>query len=290
MYTLGAKGLSWKSLHVGPGTIDISGPGDIVATVGTDQNGIVYTRSGFATPFINIGPTIDPLDPGAIGGWVIGPTGSYGTPEYDLIAQLKLEGAAVPAGLTGPTYSLIKRVGPTGVTGPTGPIGETGSTGLTGVTGFTGPVGPTGGIAPYQGTSYRDTTTISFVQNNGDVYYEAKKTATEYGIDHYNELGTMLNVPNVKFTYMAIIYAYVGNPGDVRFGVVDFSSPVVILHNTSLNIGGVSTNINNPSIVEYTFPTAITATSARPLRIAVWGGVFTGADHVHIRTVILGFN
>jgi hypothetical protein len=448
MYSLGATGLSWRSLHVGPGTIDISGPGNVIGTIGTDQNGIVYTQSGFATPFINIGPAIDTLDPGAIGGWVIGPTGLYGSDSYDLIAQLKLEELGMPVGLTGPTYSLIKRVGPTGqrgvdgiigidgVTGAQGPTGPpaisaslssvsyvlssnqyvptnadvllqcdtidtnqsigsisgvydasayrftntsstqniyfvntsvyTGSvyirgvfkivkngadtfavtaidttaatttsstvvllpndyievyyaqesgqdqyllsagsltrititqldhilgpTGLTGVTGFTGPAGPTGQIAPYQGTNYRDTTTFTFVQNNGTVYYTSSLTATQYGIAHYNELGTMLNVPNVKFTYMAIIYAFNGSPGDVQFGVVDFSIPAVILHNTSLNIGGVSSDIDQPSIVEYTFPTAITTTSARPLRIALWGGNIGGGNHVHIRTVILGFN
>ena len=482
-YSLGATGAVWKSLAVGPGTIDISGPSGAIGTIGTDQNGIVYTASGFATPFINIGPAIDQLDPGAIGGWVIGPTGLYGTTEYDLIAQLKLEGLGLPAGLTGPTYSLIKRVGPTGLqgtngsqgatgpmglqgtngsqgasglqgpglftilpsselsiltpnsikktgsgtggsftttsesypynsayltfrlnvhtssdysvalsangtaytygfsfqggsvyayynnsfgsaastyatndiftvvaqssgaywykngvqiaynplvagtsglkarfalytqndvidqiafgytlqgqtgiqgpTGQTGPLG-TGPTGLTGVTGFTGPhgltgpQGPTGQIAPYQGTSYRDTTTFTFVQNNGTHYYAATLSATKYGITHYNELGTMLNVPNVKFTYMAIIYAYDGNPGNVKFGVVDFNN--TILQCTTLNIAGVSTDIDNPSIVEYTFPTAITTSSVRPLRIAVWDGNIGGGNHPHIRTVILGFN
>jgi hypothetical protein len=151
-------------------------------------------------------------------------------------------------------------------------------------------MGPTGQIAPYQGTSYRDTTTISFVQNNGLVYYAATMTATKYGLTNYNELGATLNVPNVQFTYMAIIYAYDGNPGNVQFGIVDFSN--TILHNVSLQIPNILTyNIEtNPAILEYTFPTAITTTSARPLRIAVWGGDFTGSKHVHIRTIILGFN
>jgi len=91
---------------MGPGTLNIAGTGGINATVGTDQNGIVYAKSGFATPFINIGPSINALDPGAIGGWVIGPTGTYGTSNYDLILQQKSLGAAVPAGLEGPVYSL----------------------------------------------------------------------------------------------------------------------------------------------------------------------------------------
>jgi hypothetical protein len=93
-------------VFIGPGTLNIAGPSGANATLGLDQNGIAYTKSGFATPFINIGPTIDILDPGAIGGWVLGPTGTLGASDYDLIAQQKLPGAAVPAGLTGPLYSL----------------------------------------------------------------------------------------------------------------------------------------------------------------------------------------
>ena len=154
---------------MGPGTITVEGFSGAYGTIGVDQNSIIYTAQGVATPFINVGPAIAaPLDPGSIGGWVIGPTGTYGTPGYDLIAQQKLIGAAVPAGLTGPIYSLTKRAdtgstgytgvtgqtgrtGSTGPTGPTGQIGPTGSTGVTGSTGYTGPIGssgPTGQIGP----------------------------------------------------------------------------------------------------------------------------------------------
>jgi hypothetical protein len=104
---------------VGRGSVNIAGPSGstAVGTIGTDQNAIVYTKSGFATPFINIGPSVNAIDdPGAIGGWALYPTGTLGEPDYDLIAQQKLPGTALPAGLTGPAYSLIK-----GVTGPTGP-------------------------------------------------------------------------------------------------------------------------------------------------------------------------
>jgi hypothetical protein len=73
VYTLGATGSVWKSIYMGPGTLNIAGPegSDVMASLGTDQNAIVYTESGFATPFINVGPSINALDPGAIGGWVI---------------------------------------------------------------------------------------------------------------------------------------------------------------------------------------------------------------------------
>ena len=131
--TLGSTGLPWKELYMGPGTLNIIGASGGNATLGSDQNGIAYAQQGFATPFINIGPSISAIDdPGAIGGWVVGPTGTLGDPGYDLIAQQKLPGAAVPAGLTGPVYSLINRQGSTGSTGPTGPTGAAGINGVSG--------------------------------------------------------------------------------------------------------------------------------------------------------------
>jgi hypothetical protein len=125
--SLGSYTNPWKEMYVGPGSLNIAGPSGASATLGSDQNGIAYTAKGFATPFINIGPNINALDnPGAIGGWVLAPTGTLGGPDYDLVVQQKLPGAAVPAGLTGPVYSLIKN--PT-FTGPTGPQGQNGITG-----------------------------------------------------------------------------------------------------------------------------------------------------------------
>lgn len=131
--TLGSTGLPWKEIYMGPGTLNIIGPSGANAILGSDQNGIAYSQSGFATPFINIGPAISAInDPGAIGGWVLGPTGTLGQPGYDLIAQQKLPGAAVPAGLTGPVFSLISRQGSTGSTGNTGPTGAAGANGVSG--------------------------------------------------------------------------------------------------------------------------------------------------------------
>ncbi len=142
-FSLGAAGARWSSIFVGPGTIDLGGPpGYTPATIGADQNGIVYTQYGFATPFINIGPSQNPLDAGSIGGWQVGPTGTIGTDNYDLIAQQKLPG--ISGGLTGPAYSLILNPGPTGETGATGPRGISGEAVNTGATGPTGPAGANG--------------------------------------------------------------------------------------------------------------------------------------------------
>jgi hypothetical protein len=219
-----------------------------------------------------------------------GVTGPLGTGPTGITGSTGYTGTTGPlgtgsTGITGPTGII----GPTGRTGATGPIGTgpSGSTGITGYTGTIGLTGPTGIASTYVGTSYRDTTTLTFVQNNGTVYYRASLTGTLGAITNYNELGTMLNAPNVKFTYIAIIYAFNGTPGNVLFGVVDFAN--TILQSTTLNISGVSTDINNPSIVEYTFPTAITTASVRGLRVAIWGGAIGGSSYVLIRTVILGF-
>jgi hypothetical protein len=70
-YSLGLTSATWKDIAVGPGTLTIQGPTGytIAATLGSNLTGLAYTQYGFATPFINIGPAIDPLAPvGTIGG------------------------------------------------------------------------------------------------------------------------------------------------------------------------------------------------------------------------------
>jgi hypothetical protein len=110
VFSLGTTGYRWSDVYMGPGSMHVLGPiGTTGGILGSDNNGILYSTNGFATPFINIGPSISAtLSAGSIGGWVIGPTGTQYTSNYDLIAQQKLTTSGVPAGLTGPTYSLIK--------------------------------------------------------------------------------------------------------------------------------------------------------------------------------------
>ena len=136
VYSLGRTGgFGWKDIFVGPGSLHIAGPigyQGAVATLGSDALGVAYTQTGFATPFINIGNDIGPTGtiPRAVGGWQLGQTGANNSPAFDLIAQQN-----TPNGLTGPTYSLIKRPGSTGPTGEVGPTGPTGQVGATGPTG-----------------------------------------------------------------------------------------------------------------------------------------------------------
>ena len=140
IYSLGSNNYRWADMWVGPGTINIAGPGDSNATIGTNAQGTVYTQDGFASPFINVGPEINTNE--EIGGWRISATGSSTGPNYDLIAQQN-----TLAGLTGPVYSLLH---PNGLTGPTGPQGSNGSSGPTGPqgpqgsNGSSGPTGPQG--------------------------------------------------------------------------------------------------------------------------------------------------
>ncbi len=120
-YSIGATGQRWAEMYVGPGTINIAGPSGTTGsgTIGTDAQSIIYTESGFATPFINVGP--GQLVPQATGGWTISALGVQGTTGYDLIAQ---ENSTDGSGVTGAVYSLIR---PAGITGPTGPAGTTGT-------------------------------------------------------------------------------------------------------------------------------------------------------------------
>ena len=107
VYSLGATGLRWKEIFMGPGTLNVAGPlgSTAVAKLGSDDNSILYAELGFATPFLNIGPQQSTqLAPGSIGGWRVGPTGTLGSSGYDLTAQQILTGAG---GVTGLEYSLI---------------------------------------------------------------------------------------------------------------------------------------------------------------------------------------
>ncbi|NBO26451.1 MAG: collagen-like protein [Actinobacteria bacterium] len=183
-YNIGGNTHRWNEVYIGPGTLNIAGPAGSSATIGTDQAGIIYTQSGFASPSVIVGP--QPGATGAVGGWYVNSTGPTGS-DYDLIAQQNVNTAG--GGLTGPVYSLLKKAG-TGITiagatisiantgvvggaytnanvtvnpqgqitsiangsgtlGPAGPMGPTGATGATGATGETGATGDTGsGVTP----------------------------------------------------------------------------------------------------------------------------------------------
>ena len=239
--TLGSTGLPWKEIYMGPGSLNIAGPSGANATLGSDQNGIVYTQKGFATPFINIGPSITAIDdPGAIGGWVLGPTGTLGQPGYDLIAQQKLPGAAVPAGLTGPVFSLINRQGSTGSTGSTGPTGPAGTN------------GSSSSYYDYQADSGATPTTGHISWSN----FGTQSSSTYIRVSHLDKNGTDIDVflnliqegnrliiqdKNVSANYQTWLVSGTPTPNT--------GSGYVVFPITFIGSGGTSNFANNHNII-----------------------------------------
>lgn len=103
IYSLGSETSRWKDLYIGPGTINIlSTLGGENATLGSDNNGIAYTETGFASPFITVGPA--QLIPNTTGGWKIQPEGIAETSSYELsVKEISASGITIE-----PTYSLLR--------------------------------------------------------------------------------------------------------------------------------------------------------------------------------------
>ena len=159
-YNLGSTDSQWNELFVGPGSINIIGVAGS-STLGIDDAGIAYFKSGLSVPFLNIGPNI--LTTGAVGGWYLDASGNPDDSTYDLVARQNKTGLY---GQTGPTYSLINKKGITGYTGYTGPVG---TTGYTGYTGYTGPVGATGYTGP-AGTNGTSGGLVFYLDSSGGTY------------------------------------------------------------------------------------------------------------------------
>ena len=109
LQSIGSPTYRWKDAYIGPGSLNIAGPSNASANIGVDQNNIIYAEKGFAAPFINIGPYYNLLDPAAIGGWAVYPTGTPSTIGYDLVARQKATTGGLPAALFGPEYSLLNK-------------------------------------------------------------------------------------------------------------------------------------------------------------------------------------
>jgi hypothetical protein len=196
-YSLGATGAAWKEIIMGPGTLQIVAPSSKIASIGADDDGVAYINGGVSSQFLNLGTAIDPLV-GAVAGWRIGPTGTAGAADFDLIAQqLQLGGLQ---GVTGPAYSLLGYTGFTGVTGPTGSAGPTGPTGITGITGSVGPTGITGVTGPVGPLSTQFlvvdisgvalTTTMSLKSTVQPITFNGLEPNTKYTINWFLNDGT----------------------------------------------------------------------------------------------------
>jgi len=213
-YRLGITGQAWKSLAVGPETINIIGYSGS-AELGIDNNGLAYFNTGLSLPFVNVGPAVSTL--GAAGGWKLDVSGNTNDNTYDLTAQQN--NVSAPYGQTGPVYSLIKRVGPTGYTGTVGATGYTGHTGHTGIQGATGPAGTNG---------YSSGLVLVL-----DVSNNVAAPAL---------LNPMLVTPNAG-TQTKITYTFVGNSDHTAHLLGSFISPTNLLTSTLIPSGFWDLNV-----------------------------------------------
>jgi len=167
-YTLGTTGACFRDLYMSSSTIymiNSQGPVQQEGTISLNPlNGLVYTKSGFATPFTAFfqNGAFGPTGPsGATGnlGWKVGATGNIYDNTLDLTAQ-GFFSSNPTNGLTGglgPNYSLIRPLN----VGTYGSVGATlnnyiqnlyfdGSQfNIDYIQGSTGVSGPTGYIPPY---------------------------------------------------------------------------------------------------------------------------------------------
>ncbi len=146
----------------------------------------------------------------------VGPQGPVG--EQGAVGIDGAQGATGPQGAIGEQGPIGGSTGPQGLQGPTGPQGPQGEQGPTGPQGVQGTTGPSGELF-YTGTNYRETTTLSYVQNNGTVFYSIKATSS-------SDLGTIINVPNVNVVYLAM--------DETRLMQVAMSTSLLILSTTLL--------------------------------------------------------
>jgi hypothetical protein len=223
-FSIGSTAFTWKDICIGPGTLILKGPtGGPDASIGADTKGIAYTKTGFSTPFINIGPDIS-TEIGALGGWKVGPTGTPQAPGFDLVAQ-QIDPSG--GGVTGPVYSLLF---PTGLTGAQGATGATGSQGSTGSLGYQGATGATGsqGATGYQGPGGSSSGLI--------LYFDISNNATAPGT------GT-LSCDLASGSQTNITYNFSGNSDNTAHLMGSFLTPTNFLQSTTLPSGIWDLNI-----------------------------------------------
>jgi hypothetical protein len=288
-YTLGASGNAWKSIYMGPGTLNIQGPTGATnpATIGSDVDGVAYAQFGFAAPFLNVGPNIQINK--AVGGWQIYGTPNIG-PSTDLVAQQN-----TTLGLTGPQYSLIfSKTGPTGFTGLQGSTGTQGSTGPTGSypplqitrAAFTG---TTGGLS---GNYYIDSYNLGPITINSggsNLIYASFQCFVKYtsGQSVINNISTTImrdatGMSGTTYNNRSINLA-LGSTGDVSYPIDSTDTSLANLAtslysfsednpNNNGNVNGLTVNMqtidSNPSdspiTVYYAIRVSVQATSTTP--------------------------
>jgi len=106
-YSLGNKKQYWRNLYIGPGTITLQNEKKEEGHIGLNNNGILYTDHGLASPFITIGP-LESGKVGSVGGWRLYSEEDASLNSTKLLAQANaIDGTY---GTTGPVYTLIPPV------------------------------------------------------------------------------------------------------------------------------------------------------------------------------------
>ena len=115
---------------------------------------------------------------------------------------------------------------------------------------------------------------MSFVQNDGTPYFKIQIQS--------QELATVLNVPNIAITYMAVAYFTGGSnaPNGTTINVKDFS-------NTILGTVPLTTPATDPTMASNSMN--ITTTSNRPLKVTLDGSNIDSNAYLNIRSLMIGF-
>ena len=175
---------------------------------------------------------------------ITGPTGATGA-----VGPQGIQGVQ---GITGPT-GATGAVGPQGIqgvqgiTGPTGATGAVGPQGPTGLTGATGAVGPTGPLVAG---------TIGQTLRHNGTDWVASSALTNDGTDV--TAGNDLNVTgdidaggNITTDSITITGNEIQKPGrtgasnllPIAYGVIDGSTPAVIIGSTNISVGSGATGV-----------------------------------------------
>ena len=232
-YSLGTTNQKWRELYVGPGTINLVGINGS-STLGLDNNNLAYFKTGLSLPSINVGPAINVQ--GAVGGWRIDASGNPSSSTYDLVARQNT--TALPYGQTGPAYSLLR---------PLIPSGFTGSGDLSANIGIYAGTDASGGTLIASSSITINQT--SYLWSTATMTFENSATANNYRLSAYMILnGTTSNVTTSTIserlasgvngstsitvqqrtelmiapaTYTSAVYAYVNDGTDVVLKHVD---------------------------------------------------------------------
>ncbi len=172
-YNLGSPDNLWKSIYISTGTVFIGPTG----TLGLDNNGIISSAAGFATPFLTVGST----NPGAgiklynnqNNLWFQNQSGASGPVSIWNVASNNINnayftGGNLGIGIDNPTFPLTVKgtIYCEGLTGTNLPIGPQGNT------------GPQGNIGPQgtAGTNGASDSTIFYLDTVGGAYAGVART------------------------------------------------------------------------------------------------------------------